>query len=244
MKFQRRGSPGATWKSYEIELPDDLYSVWANIHPAANAFAKAYRGRQFLAVCICAGAMSQVYPIEEWNEQLMDFIVVYGDKLFAERMNKIKETDYEVKLDDFLGKFDVPPFMITATVTAMTVGSLYCRASGEFNLSKTLQYFFGDKKRRFGVLQCCQKCLAFGRSEDGRFFMYDCQSMGPPLFWHLQGCAYLLLCTSLKRLLQCIVVTLAVPRYEVEFAVHEVSYKISECKEMKSALSKSSLKKT
>lgn len=187
--------------------------------------------------------MSQVYPIEEWNEQLMDFVVVHGDRLFAQRMDKIKETDYEVKLDDFGGKLDVPPFEITATVTAMAVGRLYCRNSSDFNLSKALSYFFSDKKRRFGVLQCSQKCLAFGRSADGRFFMYDCQSMGPPLFWQLQGCAYLLLCTTLKRLLQCIVVTLAIPRYEVEFAVHQVSYKVRDSKEVKSTPSKSSLKK-
>lgn len=195
-----------------------------------------------MAVCVCVGAMSQVYPIEEWNEQLMDFVVVHGDRLFAQRMNKITKTDYEVQLDDFGGKFDLPAFEITAKVTAILVGRLYCRSS-EFNLSKALTYFFGDKRRRFGILQCRQKCLAFGRSPDGRFFMYDCQSMGPPLFWQLQGCAYLLLCTTLKRLLQCIVVTLAIPRYEVEFAVHQVSYTISGCKE-KPTPSKSSLKKT
>lgn len=197
-----------------------------------------------MAVCICAGAMSQVYPVEEWNERLMDFVVVHGDKLFAERMDKIKTNDYEVKLDDFGGKFDVPPFAITATVKAIMVGRLYCRTSNEFNLSKALTYFFSDKHRRFGILQCRQKCLAFGRSADGRFFMYDCQSMGPPLFWQHQGCAYILLCTTLKRLLQCIIVTLAVPRYEVEFTVHQVSYKISNGKEAKSTLSKSSLRKT
>lgn len=196
-----------------------------------------------MAVCMCVGAMSQVYPIEDWNEQLMDFVVVHGDKLFAQRMDKIKETDYEVKLDDFGGKFEVPQFMIAATVTVMAVGRLYCRESNDFNLSKALSYFFSDKHRRFGILQCNQKFLAFGRSADGRFFMYDCQSMGPPLFWQHQGCAYMLLCTTLKRLLQCIVVTLAIPRYGVEFAVHQVSYNISDCKEVKSTPSKSSLKK-
>lgn len=320
--------PQSSWNEYDLEIVDDLYSLWSNIHPAASVFDEKFRGRQYFAVCLCAGAMASLYRLDYWNSQLMDYIVVEGDRWFGRCMADVDEPEYEVKLEDFCSinsdkRIELPPFMVNARSEMIIVGRLY-GGSNEATLSAALSLFFAsdlyepeeddeDKQKRleqeeqqqkdeqgtanereqqetenatkenpaekddkdggkkkskkskkgtvaeeekqeavevaevevkpprkqirrtFGVLQCWRKVIGFGRTnaEDGsgeKYFMFDCQSMGAPVFWPKQGGAYVLLCKTLQRLLHCIVVTLAVPCYNVKFALHEVKYRVGEMK--------------
>lgn len=254
--FQRRYVPESTWNEFDIEITDDLYSLWSNIHPAASVFEAKYRGRQYLAICLCAGAMATIYRIDHWNVQLMDYIVIEGDRWFGRFARNIDEPEYEVKLEDFCSfnsdkRIELTPFMFNVQAEMVVVGHLY-GGSNEASLSGALSLFFSadtkseakeedgkqrrrrQHRRKFGVLQCWRKVIGFGRmngdghDDSDKYFMYDCQSMEGPIFWPNQGAAYVLFCATLQRLLHCIVLTLAVPCYNVPFGIHAIEYRVGE----------------
>lgn len=230
----QRYTQQARWKSFDCELNGELYSLWSHLHPDAALFDPQYRGRQFAGIYLIAGCMTAVYPLDEWNEQLMDYTVIVGDRYFARKMDSIETPEHEVELEDLCGKINLNAFRVCIDVKPVLFGSMYGgKQAPNFNLKKALLFFFRELSgRRFGVLQCFRKSLAFGRSEKGQYFMFDCMSRGAPLFLSWQGGAYLLMCNSLRRLLHCIVLTLRVPCYNVEFTIHSVNCEVS-AKDMK-----------
>lgn len=50
--------------------------------------------------------------------------------------------------------------------------------------------------------------MAFGKTKEREYLMYDCQAHGPPMFPVGTGASYILRCSSLKRLVHVMVVTL------------------------------------
>lgn len=229
--MQRRLTSLTIWKAYDIELDNELYSLWGNIHPSANVFSAEYRGRQYLAICIIAGAMVTLYPLEEWNSELLNFIVIHGDRYFTEKMKPILEPEYEVQIEDFIGHIDLDKFHVGIKMERLVFGTLYASRKDEFNLSRAIQYFFKSKSRSFGILQCFGKCLAFGQSKKtGHYFMFDCQSKGSPLYWPNQGGVYVLMCKGLTRLLHCMIMTLQLPWYNIDFGIHYINYDVEAVK--------------
>lgn len=225
----QRYTESARWKSFDCELNGELYSLWSHLHPDAALFDPQYRGRQFVGIYLIAACMAAIYPLEEWNEQLMDYTVIVGDRYFARKMATIQTPEHEVQLEDLCGKVNLSAFRVCIGLKPVLFGTMYGgQQTSDFNLRKALLYFFREPVgRRFGVMQCFRKSLAFGRTEKGQYFMVDCISRDGPLFQAWQGGAYVLMCSSLRRLLHCIVLTLRVPCYNVEFTMHCVNCVVS-----------------
>lgn len=219
---QKRYRAQSRWKSFDCELEGELYSLWSNLHPMSALFQPKYRGRQFAGIHAIAACIASLYPIEEWNGHLMNYIVVEGDRYFGAKMQDVTDAEHEVALEELSGTVSLAAFVVQIRMKVLVFGTIYSQQPNEFNLKKALLYFFKEPKRRFGVLHCFRRSLAFGISPRGRYFMYDCMSVGAPLFVSWQGGAYLLLCNTLRRLLHCLVLTLRVPCYNVEFTLHSV----------------------
>lgn len=220
---QVRYKPASIWKSFDCEIDGDLYSLFANLHPMCAAFSPTYRGRQYAGIYAIAACIAALYPLDEWNQQLMNYIVVEGDRYFETKMSAITQPEYEVTLEDLAGHVQLASFNADIDIEPVVFGKLYSNRGTEFNLKKALLYFFSEPTRAFGVIQCLRKSVAFGRTTQNQYFMYDCMTVGPPVFRAWEGAAYLLLCSTLKRLLHCIVLTLRVPCYNVDFHLHEIS---------------------
>lgn len=205
------------WKEFDIEIPNQLYSLWGNIHPFAPIFKN--RGKQHLAITVMACLMSNLYRLDEWNQYVMDSIVIQGDQYFEESIADIDDDDYEFSLEDLNTEYQLGYIHFQIHLELKLFGTLYNLKLQEMNLARALTCFFETK--RCGIILTMGKILAFGRGNNG-FFMYDCQSYGYPLFGDDQGTSYVLKCFSLKRLLHCIIMTLRIPYYNIEFAMYSV----------------------
>lgn len=218
----KRYTKQSRWKAYDCELEGELYSLWSHVHPMAALFRVENRGRQALGICVLAGCMAVLYPVEEWTRMLMDYIVVQGDRYFGMQVAPIVDAEYEVSLENMVGTVRLDSFELKVDVAPLVSGHLYAKQANEFNLKRALLYLFKEPKRRFGVLQCHKRCLALGQSARGQYFMFDCMSAGEPLFSAFEGGAYVLMCSTLRRLLSCVVLTLRVPCYNVGFMLYGV----------------------
>lgn len=182
------------------------------------------RGKQYLAINCIACAIANLYKLDEWNDRLIDEIIVHGDLYFQQQIREIWNPEHEISLDDFKGHYEMIPFRFIILPEMVLCGNLYSCDGENLNLSKALIAFL--KQFKCGILQCMGKSLAIGGNHRGRYFLFDCQSIGHPLFRENQGCAYILLCTTITRLLNCIVKTLRIPFYNVSFTIHNVKVEI------------------
>ncbi|XP_037909161.1 uncharacterized protein LOC119650422 [Hermetia illucens] len=219
MNNDKRGFPHTKWKSFDIELPGTLYTLWGDLHPKASVFGNS-RDKQYQATNVIACCMAYVYHVEEWTPNILDAIVVNGDKYFRESTTDIVFKDYEMSLEDLNVEFSMGDLCNFAIhLESVVFGLLYESKPKMFNLSRALSYFFVNN--RYGVIQCMRKTLGFGKTKTG-YFLFDCQSHGAPLFQPNQGCAYTILTNTLETLLYCLTVTLQIPYYNIEFLIHAV----------------------
>lgn len=124
----------------------------------------------------------------------------------------LSEDDYELRLDDLKSPCTILPYTFDVRYIPVVEGTVFLVRKDQFNLYKGLRAFFDEYESRCGVI-CVAKdsrrrIVAFGKTREREYFVYDCQSYGPPMFTDGQGCAYILRCTKLKRLLHVLVVTL------------------------------------
>lgn len=210
-------------KKYDIEIDGRLWSLWGTLHPQAVVFDAGSRGKQHLACNVIACCAASIYHLTDWSGQLLDSIVVSGDKYHRESMANIKRRDYEFSLEDLNIECTLETIKFVVHIEHVAYGKLYCTPTHDrMNLAEALMYFF--TRFQFGVIQCNRRSLAIGRTFgfDGGYFMYDCQSREHPLFPKGQGAAYLLRTKHLQVLLYCIVVTMNVPYYNMQFTLHKV----------------------
>ena len=219
-----RGLPITKLKEYDIEIKERLWSLWGSIHPQAPVFKPISRGKQYLACCVVSLCAASLYPLGDWNSQLLDSIVINGDRYFQQSISNIKSSDYEFSLEDLNVECFLENVAFKVHMEMVVYGKLYSRPYyNRMNLAEALMYFF--HYYQFGILQCFKKCLAIGcvTGHDGGYFMFDCQSREHPLFSKDQGTSYILRTKYLQILLYCIVVTLNIPYYNVTFTLHKVN---------------------
>lgn len=180
--------------------------------------------------------MASMYPLDNWTRHLIDACVIEGDRYFTKQIANIQQQDYELSPNDFNGEFE---YLTTISCTIQIKYSV-CGRSGAMgtattplSLSKALQLFF-ESKNVYGILQCYKKFVAFGKNQfadDGKwkYFMYDCQTYGKPLFTKNQGCAYIIKCRTFPMLVKCLQCTLGI-RDRNEFSVFKVGVQLQQQK--------------
>ncbi|KAF5279335.1 hypothetical protein FQR65_LT15408 [Abscondita terminalis] len=202
-----------TWNRWEIEIPNDLYSIFGTIHQTNERFSYATRGKQTLANIVVANAMTDIYPLAEWSAAIIDSILICGDNYFTECLKKIVEPDYEFDTDDLLSNCTIYPYSFEVTLIPVVDGTMFILRTNQFNLYKALRVFFDYRDKRKGMICCDQgrkekRFLGFGKIQEKEYYMFDCQCNGPPVFMEHRGTAYMLRCRTLKRLLYVITLTL------------------------------------
>ncbi|EDV96984.1 uncharacterized protein LOC6558054 [Drosophila grimshawi] len=218
-----RNLPLSKLKKYDIEIDGRLWSLWGNLHPEAPVFEDGVRGRQYLAIYVIACCAASVYNLMDWSAQLLDTIVVSGTKYFKESVSQITKEDYEFSVENLNIDCALETINFVVHIEHVCFGKLYrVPTFNRMNLSEALIYFFSHYQ--FGIVMVRKRALAIGfcPGHDGGYFMYDCQEKDQPLFPKQQGASYLLRTRHLQVLLYCIVVTLNVPFYNIDFSIHKV----------------------
>ena len=224
-----RKTPRTMWKSWDIEFPGDLYSLWGTIHPLDKMFCEHVRGLQYLATSAVAIGMTRACKLNAWTSGFLDGIVIGGNDYHIKCFEKLaSKPNYELSLADLNPKCDeIFPFSFSFTFDKIVFGFVYNALPDRFNLSKALVYFFENEKNQTGILTSSVKNLAFGKAGSS-YFMFDCQSFGAPIFCPGQGASYILKCESLNRLIYCMTITMNVRRHGQEFHLFNVTVKYTE----------------
>lgn len=213
------------YKEFDIEIPQDLYSLWGSIDSSPKIIKQNKNKHHIIAMCVLCCAMANIYKMDEWNFHILDSIQKHAKVYFDESIKNIhiNRKNYELTLSDLNKYYFMKPFQIAVNIEMKNFGCLYNQNHRqEFNLRNALVQFFEVKKSTLlGILQCMDRIISFGKTDYG-YFMFDSQSKGFPLFIENQESAYILKCFTLKRLLHCIVMTLRIPYYNIEFTLHSV----------------------
>lgn len=219
----KRGTPQTSWKEYHIEISNELYSLWGDISPN-SLFFKENAGKQYLAINVIAIAMSLLYPLDEWNAEILNSIVIHGDRYFSECIETAPQSLQDFEFSHLNSEYELDHMPLRFIFNLIVYGVLYDSDPHNFNLSRALTYFF--RNHSYGILSIFGRAVAIGREKT--YFMFDCQSTGSPLFMKNQGAAYVLRCCTLRRLLECILLTLNIDRYCVRFVIHAVEVHIGD----------------
>lgn len=218
-----RNLPMSKLKKYDVEIEGRLWSLWGNLHPEAPVFEDKQRGRQYLGIYVIACCAASVYNLMDWSAQMLDSIVVSGNKYFMESIAQITKEDYEFSIENLNIDCALESMNFVVHIEHVCFGKLYrVPTFNRMNLSEALIYFFSHYQ--FGIVMVRKRALAIGfcPGHDGGYFMYDCQEKDQPLFPKQQGASYLLRTRHLQVLLYCVVVTLNVPFYNIDFHIHKV----------------------
>ena len=187
-----------------------------------------HAGKQHLTCAVISLVMAHMYKIDEWDAILLDSIVAHGHKYYLESVSKIRQLNYELKVEDLRRNCTINNFVFDVTIKPIIYGKLYDEDRHNFNLNRALNYLFRNKNLSGVILQCNGKFLAVGNVNNRDYFMFDSQAHGAPLFSSNQGTSYVLKCCCLKVLLACIVLTLNIKRHNVKFYIYAVSTKITD----------------
>lgn len=195
-------------------MKSDLSPVWGSIHPMANVFSLSNRGKQYIAICLLACAMATKYPLDKWTRDLIDTCVIQGDRYFTKQLANIQQQEYELSPSDFNGKFEYNNRLtytleINYTLCGRVGQTEWTNRPSPLSLSKALQLFFSTNNN-YGLIQYQKKFVAFGKNcnqqqSDNlqwKYFVFDCQRYGKPLFVDNQGCAYIIRCRTFSILLK------------------------------------------
>lgn len=207
-----RGKPDTMWHNWNIEIPRSLYSLFGTIHQLSEKFSPETRGKQTLACLTVAIAMTDIYELVQWNPAVLDAILVNGDNYFKECIAEISDKNYEIRVDDLKPDCSIFPYSFKVKFLPVINGTMFLVHPKQFNLYKGLRVFFDQYESRCGIVSVTKsewrKHVAFGRTEEREYFMFDCDSFGSPMFLDFDGSSYVLRCTSFKRLLHVLTVTL------------------------------------
>ena len=207
-----RGNREAKWHHWDIEYSYDLYSLTGNIHQTSKVFDSKNRGKQTLCNFVVAVAMTNIYELSEWSAAILDSILLHGDHYFSTCVKNIAEDNHELGMEDLLESCSVFPYTFKVAYSSVVNGTTFMADVRRFNLYKALRFFFDGYDNRSGVVIAqkgnVKRLLAFGKTKESEYFVYDCEAMGLPMFSQRQGVSYVLRCTTLVRLLYCLILTL------------------------------------
>lgn len=207
-----RGRADTLWHNWNIELPKSLFSLFGTIHQLSEKFSPETRGRQTLANLTVAIGMTDIYDFPQWNAAVLDAILVNGDNYFTECIKDIDDKDYEIAIEDLKGECSIFPYKFSVAFVPFVSGTMFLVHPKQFNLYKGLRAFFDTHESRCGIVSVTKgewkKHLAFGRTQEREYFMFDSDSFGAPMFVDYDGTCYILRCASFKRLLHVMTVTL------------------------------------
>ncbi|XP_008204179.1 uncharacterized protein LOC103315718 [Nasonia vitripennis] len=193
------GKPDITkWHHFDVIESRRLYVLWGQIHITDRIFAEENRSRQTEACyAVCAG-MSLINAPEYWSAEILNAVVVCGDKFYTDRRLKFPDpNDWSSHpTDHFLigtTRFDLstdPPI----------TGRLFVRS--DQCLWRSLTRLF--QNHRFAVLTCENSCLGLFK-HCGAYYACDVGSYGPPVFERGHGSAYLLRVSCFEDYVRCLV---------------------------------------
>lgn len=209
-QLKAKSDKAKTWHEWTVQIPH-LYSLYGTIHQNSSKFEEATRGKQTLANLVVAIAMTDIYDLSEWNAAIMDSILVNGDAYFKECIKDNDTEDYEIEMDDLKNECSIFPFSFNVYFSPVVEGTVFLVRVKQFNLYKALRAFFDKFESRCGIIIVTKgerrRHVAFGRVQEKEYFVYDCEMNGLPMFTEGNGTAYALRCTSFKRLLHVLTVT-------------------------------------
>lgn len=214
VKTSATGCEGDKWNNWNVEYPNDLFSLFGTIHQSSKGFPRESRGKQTIANCIVSIVMTEIYSFENWNSSVVNSVLRSGNKYFCKTIERIETENYELKLSDFKHDLEVYPYKVCVCIKPVIDGTMFVMRPQQFNLSKALRLFFQDYENRHGIICVTRegaktKYLAFGRVQIGEYYMFDCQTVGPPMFADLfRSSAYILRCLSINRLVYIMTLTL------------------------------------
>ncbi|KAL3290580.1 hypothetical protein HHI36_024230 [Cryptolaemus montrouzieri] len=207
-----RGCPDSMWHNWDIEYNGDLYSLLGNIHQASQTFPLESRGKQTLCNLVMAIGMIQIYTLNAWSSAVIDSVLVNGDNYCRDCIKDIEEENYELSMNDLKTECEIFPYSFKVEISNIVDGTMFLLRSRSFNLYKALRYFFDDFDRRFGIITVTKfngkRQVAFGKTRELEYFMFDCESVGAPMFLDGRAVAYILRTSTLNRLLHVLTLTL------------------------------------
>ncbi|RZC38817.1 uncharacterized protein BDFB_004744 [Asbolus verrucosus] len=202
------------WNGWYVDFPDDLFSLFGTISPFDPYFPPETRGKQTLGNLVVAIGMIQIYDLVDWTVPIMDSVLIYGNAYFQHCIKDITNENYEVAFDDIKEECRIFPYSFRVKFTPVVEGTIFLVRLKQFNLYKALRLFFDEYERRFGII-CVTKgendkrVYAFGKVQESEYFLYDCETLGPPMYVEKNGgVPYILRTTTLNRLLHVMTVTL------------------------------------
>nr|XP_036220587.1 uncharacterized protein LOC118681159 [Bactrocera oleae] len=213
---------------YDIEIPNELWSLWGYLHPLNEVFNPKACDKHSWACNIVACCAAKLYPLAHWKPHLLDSIVINGDRYYYNSLRKYRGEIYQFTLHDLCDTCCLDNLRFKVHTEIFSFGALYEHNNSPIkNLAKSLINFFSQHK--VGLLHCRHlRAVVIGRDNcngcvGGDYFMFDCQSKDYPLFGEGDCRPYLLRCKTLQMLLYCIVMALEVRCKRVQFALHKVS---------------------
>lgn len=173
-----RDTKSHKWNYWDIEYPDDLYSIVGSFHQTSKGFSRTSRGKQTIANCIVCSIMTQMYDLSIWNSTIVNSILRNGDEYFKQCVENISGENHELKIEDFKKELCVQPYNVKINYRPVIDGTMFVLNSRQYNLSKALRFFFEQHECRHGVISCMRessktKFLAFGKVQLGRFSIID-----------------------------------------------------------------------
>ncbi|XP_011496128.1 PREDICTED: uncharacterized protein LOC105360826 [Ceratosolen solmsi marchali] len=186
-----------TWKSYIIEVPNVIYSLWGSI----GAFDVKYcnqAGKNQIAIAISVFAMCNLCQPSEWHSTILNAAVIFGN-YYYKKSNKIHPRCLnKFNLLDFI---KISYFQWNIEFNLDVCGVLYA-SNNERNL---IDAFKMASSRSSNILfQCDKKILAIIKTSDA-FYAVDSSWSGPPLFNNNYGAIYAIRCKNMNTLIYVII---------------------------------------
>lgn len=104
-----------------------------------HRFSPITQGKQTLANLVVSIGMVEIYDLCDWNPAIVDSILVNGDNYFTECTHDIKESDYEISVDDLKEECSIFPFAFKVTFTPVVEGTMFLVHPSHFNMYKALR---------------------------------------------------------------------------------------------------------
>lgn len=121
---------------------DYLYALFGGfLHQflSQDYFDEKHLGKQTFANFAVATAMMMIYDLSEWTCNILDSILFSGDKYFKNSIQQIKDTNYEMRMNDLLKEFTVFPYSFEVRFEPVVEGTMFLVRLKQFNLYKALR---------------------------------------------------------------------------------------------------------
>ncbi|KAF5281690.1 hypothetical protein FQA39_LY17711 [Lamprigera yunnana] len=117
------------WNRWDIEYPNDLFSLMGTIHQKDERFDLSTRGKQTLANIVVAIGMTEIYPLAEWSACVVDSILTNGDNYFKKCICNVTKSDYEFTTDDLLPVCSIYPYEFKIALLPVIDGTMFLMRS-------------------------------------------------------------------------------------------------------------------